>query len=306
MSTRGSLAATAYNEGMVHRYVLHNGKIHDVSERLLRPGQVGLLNGWGVFSTLRVCQGVLFAWERHYERMRKDAALLGVPFPADANAMRDQLLLLVEANEAWDATLRVVVVRNRGGLFEGPNLTSDYDVIAFTRPVAEWGTGLRLAVTPAARYSSSRFAGAKTISWAMNLTLLEEARARGFDETILLDDRGRVAECTSANIFLATGNVVWTPPLTCGCLPGVTRAILLEEIRVPGIEIREQEFRIADLERADEVFITSSTRDLLAVQEIEGVPTPQTGDVRVRLNKAFSTYFLNYIANAKKPARQPS
>jgi len=288
---------------MIHRFLLHNGKIHDASERLLSPGQVGLLNGWGVFSTLRVSNGVLFVWERHYQRMKNDAALLGVPFPVDPEAMREQLLDLVEANEAWNATLRVVVVRNRGGPFEGPNLENDCDVIAFTRPITEWGNAVRLAVTPHARYSASRFAGAKTLSWGMNLTFLEEARARGFDETILLDEQGRIAECTSANIFLATGNVVWTPPLTCGCLPGITRAVLLEEIRIPGIEIVEREFRLQDLERATEVFITSSTRDLLAVDEIEGVRRPQSGNVRNRLNEAFAAYLTDYISQAGKRAK---
>src|SRR5947207_2765950 len=106
---------------VVHRYILHNDKIHDASERVLAPGQVGLLAGWGVFSTLRVAEGVLFAWERHWARMRKDAALLRVPLPPDSERVRLHLLELVEANQAYDATLRVVVVRNGGGIWEGPS-----------------------------------------------------------------------------------------------------------------------------------------------------------------------------------------
>ena len=73
----------------MHRFLLHNGDIRDTSENLVSPGQVGLLNGWGVFSTLRVKDGVLFAWERHYARMRKDAELMHIPFPADATAVAD-------------------------------------------------------------------------------------------------------------------------------------------------------------------------------------------------------------------------
>ena len=103
----------------MHRFVLHNGNILDAHEKSLSAGQVGLLNGWGVFSTLRVSEGVPFAYERHWDRMQRDAAKIHVPFPTDPAELRAQLLRLLEANSAWNATLRVMVVRNRGGIFEG-------------------------------------------------------------------------------------------------------------------------------------------------------------------------------------------
>ena len=117
----------------MHRFVLHNGKILDAHEKSLSAGQVGLLNGWGVFSTFCVADGVLFAFERHWERMHRDAAKVHVPFPTDPAELKAQLLRLIEANAAWNATLRVMVVRNRGGMFEGPNLDRDFDVLAFTK-----------------------------------------------------------------------------------------------------------------------------------------------------------------------------
>ena len=116
----------------MHRFLLHNGNILDAHEKSLSAGQVGLLNGWGVFSTLRVADGVLFAFERHWERMQRDAARIHVPFPADAAEVKAHLLRLVVANSASHATLRVMVVRNRGGMFEGPDQERDFDVLAFT------------------------------------------------------------------------------------------------------------------------------------------------------------------------------
>jgi len=92
----------------------------------------------------------------------------------------------------------------------------------------------------------------------MNLTWLESAQQRGFDEVILLNEQGEVAECTSANIFIANGNEVWTPPLSSGCLPGITRDVILR-IQAPGIQVREKVLLPADLESAGEVFITSTT-----------------------------------------------
>src|SRR5260370_17440075 len=104
----------------------------------------------------------------------------------------------------------------------------------------------------------------------MNLTWVEEAHEKGFDEVILLNERGEVSECTSANIFIAHGGHVWTPPLSSGCLPGVTRDVLLHDIHVPGFEIGERTLMPADIEQADDAFITSSTPALLPVLEITG------------------------------------
>lgn len=282
----------------MHRFLLHNGEIHGTSDKICSPGQVGLLNGWGVFSTLRVKDGVLFEWDRHYARMRKDAELMYVPFPDDAEAMRADLLKLVEANEAWNATLRVVVVRNKGGMFESPDQPQEYDMIAFTRDLKDWGSGVRLAVTPNARFSTMQFATAKILAWSMNLTWLEQAQHRGFDEALLLNEQGLVAECTSANIFAVTGGEVWTPPVTSGCLPGITRAVLLEEVKVAGISIGERDLRVEDLAAADDVFITSSTRDLLPVSTIDGVAMGMRGGVRTRLREAFQSYLDAYVSRA--------
>ena len=100
----------------MHRFLLHNGEVRDAGDRIVSPGQVGLLNGWGVFSTIRVYDGVMFAWERHFARMRRDAAKMRVPFPESAE-IEEPLYRLIDANRAYNATLRVAIVRNRGGMW---------------------------------------------------------------------------------------------------------------------------------------------------------------------------------------------
>jgi branched-chain amino acid aminotransferase len=279
----------------MHRYLLHNDDLRDAGSRTLGAGQVGLLAGWGVFSTIRVYDGVMFAWERHWRRMQTDAERMHVPFPVEASWLEERLYRLIEANNAREATLRVAIVRNRGGFFEGPGNTRDFDAIAFTRDVHAWGTGVKLGVVPNARFAASEFAGTKYLSWAENLTWYERAHQQGRDEMLLLNERGEVAECTSANIFAAFGGKVWTPPLSAGCLPGVTRALLLEEIRVPGIEAGEKTLRPEDLEAADEVFITSTTRELLPVDSVEGLRLKGGRAVRDTLQGAFSAYAATYV-----------
>lgn len=283
----------------MHRFILHNDEIHEASARVLTPGQVGLLSGWGVFSTLRVIDGVLFAYELHWERMRRDARALRVPFPADPEYVRTRLLRLVRANNALNATLRVVVVRNRGGIWQGP-ADREFDLIALTADLKDWGGGVNLALHAQARHAASQFRGVKMLSWALNLALLEQAQEAGFDEVILLNERGEVSECTSANIFIAQGNQVWTPPLVSGCLPGITREVLLETVRVEGIPLGERTLYQEDLERASEVFVTSTTRDLLPVLSIEHRQLHHTGDVRVRLQQAFSRFVDGYVAQHRQ------
>lgn len=279
----------------MHRYVLHNDELQPSSAKLLMPGQVGLLAGWGVFSTIRIHRGVLFAYERHWERMRRDARALRVPFPEDPEYIRSRLLRLVQANGADYAALRVAVVRNRGGVWEGP-CERDFDLIALTADLTDWGQSVRLAVQPQARHAACPLASLKILSWALNLTWLEEAQACGFDEVLLLNERGEVSECTSANVFISEGDRVWTPPLDSGCLPGVTRELLLHEIRVPGLTVGEKALRLEDLESADEVFITSTTRDLLPVSEVQGRQVRRSGWARTALAKAFRSYLDAYAA----------
>ncbi len=143
-------------------------------------------------------------------------------------------------------------------------------MVAFTANVNAWGDSVKLGVIPHGRHAGNEFAGVKYTSWAQNLTWYERAHEQGFDEVVLLNERGEVAECTSANIFVAQGGQVYTPPISSGCLPGVTRAVLIEEVRPSsGLRVKEKTLLLNDLESADEVFITSTTRELLPVVSIE-------------------------------------
>jgi branched-chain amino acid aminotransferase len=226
--------------------------------------------------------------------MRRDAELVRVPFPFGAAWLEERLLRLVEANSAFEATLRVNIVRNKGGLFEGPHVERDFDLVAFTANLNQWPDAVRLGVVRDARHAASPFAGTKVTSWIFNLNLYERAREQGFDEVVLLNERGEVSECTSANIFAVVGGQVWTPPLTSGCLAGITRELLLEEVRLDDIMVGEHALTLDDLRRADEVFITSTTRDILPVVQIEGMPINRVGNTSLRLLKALGAHIEEY------------
>lgn len=262
------------------------------------------MNGWGVFSTILVCEGVLFAFERHYARLRHDAERMRVPFPYSEFELKAHLEELVTANDAWNATLRVAVVRNRGGLFEGTQISRDSDLVAFTADLNQWGEGVRLSCVPNGRFGASPYAGAKITSWVENLVWNETARANGFDEVLLLNEKGEISECTSANVFAVFGDRVLTPPLaTSGCLPGVTRALLLNEVKVPGLTVEEAVLLPGDLAKSDLSFVTSTTRDLLPVLEIDSVPMARNRQLMLELQQAFVNLRAAYIS-AHTPSKE--
>ncbi len=249
----------------MHPWVLLNDRILSADEAMLKPGQVGLLSGWGVFTTMRIYQGVPFAFERHWERMQRDAERIHIPFEFRREEVRGRLLKLIERNQAAESTMRISVFRSEGGAFAGPSLGNPSDLVAFSIDVRGWTDAVALGVREQGRHAASPFAGTKTLSWAHNLTMAETAQQDGYNEIILLNERGEVAECTSANIFCVSKGITYTPPLRCGPLPGVTRAVMLEELDEP---VEEKILQLEDLYQADEVFITSSTRELLPVGRI--------------------------------------
>jgi len=249
----------------MHPFVLLNEEILPADQTMLKPGQLGLLAGWGVFTTLRIYRGVPFEFERHWARMQRDAALIHIPFDFDSVGVRRKLLELIAQNESFEASMRVCIVRSEGGVFAGPSLGNSSDLVAFSVPVKDWASTTALSVTPQGRHAASPFRGTKTLSWAHNLTMAETAHQAGFGETILLNERDEVAECTSANIFAVIDGQAYTPPLDSGPLPGVTREVMLEELEPP---VQERVLLLEDLYDAEEVFITSSTRELMPVERI--------------------------------------
>ena len=286
----------------MHSQIVHNGCLGPI-EACLSPGQVGLLTGWGVFTTLRIYAGVPFAFEQHWERMSRDARRLRVQLEFDPEQIRQQLLQLIAANGAREAAARLSFVRNRGGLWS-VETGRETDSLLFTADLPPWPSSARLTVSPQARHAASPLASAKMLSWVDNLATLEEVRELGFDETVLLNERSEVTECTGANLFTVRQGRLLTPPLDSGCLPGVTRCIVLEVGSQLGLETREQVLRLDDLRTADEVFLSSTTRELMPVRKVDGSPLPERGPVTARLQTAFQAYVRNYVESHQRVPAQ--
>jgi branched-chain amino acid aminotransferase len=274
------------------RLIFHNDRILPLEEAHLSPGQVGLLTGWGVFTTLRVYQGIPFALERHWSRLAHDAGYLTMSLDDyGLTGLRKAVMELVRANQRPEATVRVSFIKNSGGLWSQAEARPPVDLLVFMRELTAWPAAHRLVLKPAGLFSGGEFAGTKVLSWVRNAATLDRAHGQGYDDALLINENERLAECTSANIFLVRDGVVLTPPLNSGCLPGISREVLLEIAPANGIKIREQDLTVDDLSSAEEVFITSTTREVAAVGSIDPswkYPTP--GKVTAALARAFQAY----------------
>jgi branched-chain amino acid aminotransferase len=300
----GVHASGAFGEVIViHRRVFHNGQLVPIEQVRLSPGQAGLFCGWGLFTTLRIVQGEPFAFERHWRRLERDAARTRVPFPFDPQQVRKQLRELISANEVREGTARIYAIYNQVGFWQSDEPLPPVDLLLYTAGLPPHREPARLTVTEHGRDAASPLSGVKVTSWLQNVWSLQGAQQQGFDETIMLNERGEVAECTAANIFCVRDRTVITPPLSSGCLEGVTRSVLLELAPGAGIDVREESLRLNDLYTADEVFISSTNRSLAGVGEIAGHALPAApGPVTLRLEKLFREYIEEYVAKTAVPA----
>jgi branched-chain amino acid aminotransferase len=289
---------------VIHRYVFHNDRLVPIEQVRLSPGQGGLLSGWGLFTTMRIFQGEAFAYERHWRRLEKDAGKTRIPFPFDPAQVRRQLSELLKANQVVEGTARIYMIYNRVGAWQSDESMPEVDLILCTAGLPAHPELARLTIGAHGRHAASPLAGVKVTSWLNNVWHLAEAQKAGWSEVVLLNERGEVAECTTANIFAVKNGTVSTPPLSSGCLEGVTRSVLLEIAPAAGVPMIEQTLTQEDLFSADEVFITSTNRSLLGVCEIAEHKYPGApGPIAQKLEQAFGAAMREYVARLTASAR---
>jgi branched-chain amino acid aminotransferase len=281
---------------MIHRFVFHNDRLQPVTEVRLSPGQAGLLNGWGLFTTVRIYEGIPFAFERHWKRLQRDAERTHCPFPFEENVVRGKLAEVLRTNQVREGAARVYVIYNQVGFWRSDENFPRVDLLLCSADLPAYREPARLGLREHGRHAASPLAGVKVISWLDNVWNYYEAQQAGFDEVVLLNERGEVAECTAANIFCVKDGRVATPPVAAGCLQGITRSVLLEIGAGAGAPVEERVLRPEDLYAADEIFISSTNRNLLGVGEVNGRKIAAApGAVTLKLEKAFGEYVRQYL-----------
>ena len=219
-----------------------------------------------------------------------------LPMPYSSAKVRLNLHEVIRANQVTEGCARIYLVYNQVGFWQSDEKHPEVDLIIYTAPLPQYREPVRLTLREQGRHAASPLAGVKTTSWLQNVWAVAEAQKEGFDEVVLLNERGEIAECTAANIFAVKNGKVYTPPLNSGCLEGVTRGILFEIAPEAGIAVIEQALRPEDLYSADEVFVSSTNRNLIGVGEIAGNKIATApGSITHQLNELFDAYVAEYV-----------
>lgn len=238
----------------------------------------------GVFETLKVTPAGPFALRRHLRRLASSAEAMGLAAP-DQDVVRTAVAAVVTANEAAIDGLGRLRITYTGGVAplgsdRGDAVPTLVVAMAATSP---WPASTTIATVPWTRNERSAVAGVKSTSYAENVVALQRAHQRGASEAVLANTRGELCEGTGTNVFVVINGDVLTPPLSSGCLAGITRELVLEWLGA-----RERTLPYAALFDADEVFLTSSTRDVHPVVGADDRVWATAGSVSSQLQAAFA------------------
>ena len=259
-----------------HARIWIDGALRDAADTVISPFDHGLTVGDGVFETIQIVRGVPFAARRHLDRLRRSAAGLRLPISATDDELRAALQATIDANQVDAGRLRLTVTGGVSPLGSDRG-TGGPTVVIATADLPTWEPTTAVVTVPWPRNERSAVAGLKTTSYAENVVALDHAHQRGGTEAIFANTAGALCEGTGSNVFLVVGGRLCTPPLSSGCLAGITRELVLELV-----EVDELDLPLDALASADEAFLTSSTRNVQAIGLVDGHPLAQAPGLLTR------------------------
>lgn len=254
----------SHGHSLVGMRVWVNGTLlDDPDDRVLSVFDHGFTVGDGVFETVKVVDGTPFAMRRHLDRLERSARGLGLYGP-DRALVGDAVAAVLDGESYPKGRLRITLTGGPGPAgtqrgTEGPTL------VVVAGPLDPSPESTAVVMVPWRRNDQGATAGLKTTSYADNVIALAYARERGGSEAILANTAGLLCEGTGTNVFLGLGGRLVTPPLSAGCLAGVTRELVLELV-----DVVEEDVPVEALARSGEMFLTSSTRDVQPVRAVDG------------------------------------
>lgn len=265
-----------------------NGSIVGPDEPSLAALDHGVTVGDGAFETCKIVDGEIFATDRHLARLDRTLTGLGLP-AADRDVLRQGVdAVLADGETIPFGRLRYTVTGGPGPLGSD---RGDHGMtyIVTAAEVAPFAPTTAVATVPWTRNERAATAGLKTTSYADNVIALAHAKGKGGTEAIFANTRGELCEGTGSNIFVVVDGVLRTPPLDSGCLAGITRELTIEWAGEAGIEVVEEALPLDVLERAEEAFLTSTTRDVQPIHAVDGRELAAPGPVTARVQQAFTT-----------------
>jgi branched-chain amino acid aminotransferase len=278
-----------------------SGKFVKKEEAVVSVYDHGFLYGDGVFEGIRVYSGNVFRLENHLKRLYESAHSIMLTIPYTLEEMTQIIVETIRMNELRSAYIRVVVSRGPGNLGLDPSSCSMPRVIVIAEeltlyPEELYEKGLKVGSVATRRNRPDVLSPQiKSLNYLNNILVKLEANQAGVDEALMLNDQGYVTEGSADNIFIIKNGVIYTPPVYLGALEGITRNAIIELARKNGYELKEQPFTRHDVYIADEVFLTGTAIEVIAVNEVDtrqikdGKPGPITNHLLNEFRKLVIT-----------------
>lgn len=272
-----------------------DGQLTDPEEARVSVFDRGFLYGDSVYEVVRTYAGRPFALDRHLDRLERSARKLALELPARAWLI-EQVSSTVAASGNPESYIRLIVTRGSGPISLDPTTAGAPLTVVMVKayegfPARMYEQGIRVSIPQVRRMPrSAKDPAAKTGNYLNSVLALGEVRRAGFDDALLLDVHGRVAEATSANVFAMRQGCLCTPTLETGLLSGVTRELLLEITRAAKLSVSECTLLPDELFAAEEVFLTSTLREIMPVVEIDGhqIGSGRPGPMYAQLRRLFT------------------
>ncbi|MEU9333492.1 aminodeoxychorismate lyase [Streptomyces sp. NPDC048290] len=258
-----------------------DGGLQDVDSARVSVFDHGLTVGDGIFETVKAVDGTPFALTRHLDRLSRSARGLGLPEP-DLDEVRRACAAVLAANPMPLGRLRITYTGGHGPLGSDRGTHGPTLVVA-VGPTTRRPDSTAAITVPWTRNERGALTGLKTTSYAENVVALARAQEQGASEALFGNTVGQLCEGTGSNVFVVLDGQIHTPPLASGCLAGITRALAVEWTGA-----KEADLPLDVLGRADEVFLTSTLRDVQAVHRLDGRDLPGvTGPVTAKAMRIF-------------------
>jgi branched-chain amino acid aminotransferase len=273
-----------------------NGRITPDCEAVISVFDHGFLYGEGIYETMRTYSGRPFLFERHMRRLRRSAGMIELTLPFTDEELAEQIRQTQSAAKLdGEAYIRVLITRGVGELTYDLKATPHPSIVIIVKPHVDppaevYEQGVRVAIVDVVRNHPASVNPMIKSNNLMNsaLAMQEALRSNAF-EGVMRNYKGELTECTTANLFVVTNDVVYTPPLEVGLLPGITREFLFDVAATTGVTVEEKILRDDDLFGADEAFLTSTTRELVPIVTVDdrAIGNGRPGPITWRLLNGF-------------------
>lgn len=264
-----------------------NGKFVDKEDAKISVFDHGLLYGDGVFEGIRLYSGCVFKLDEHLERLEFSAKAILLDLPMSRAELAEAVCECCRQNDLRDGYVRLVVTRGPGHLGLSPDGCGPAGVIIIADdiqlyPEELYVSGLKIITVPTRRINAAALPPAvKSLNYLNNILAKIEAKKVGFQEALMLNDKGEIAECTGDNVFVYSKGVLYTPPLDSGSLRGITRGTVMDIAEEQGVALREQALTRYDLWTAEECFLTGTAAEVIPCVEVDhrAVGSGQPGEI---------------------------